>query len=330
MPAAPLDVLALGNAIVDVIANATPAFLAEVGVEEDSMRLISETEADALYAKMGPGREVSGGSAGNSAAALAQLGSKVGYVGKVRNDQLGKVFSHDIRSVGVEFTTTPAEDGPASACCLILVPPSGKRAMNTYLGCASNLDPEDLDVSQIARAQYTLIEGYAWAADRMRATAKAATLTAHRHGNKVALGLAADWIAGNKGWALLDFARGHVDVLFANEAEALALTGAPDFDSALFHLRGLCEVVVMTRGEKGAVVLSGDETVEVQPHPVAQVVDTTGAGDLFCAGFLHGLSHGKSLSDAGRLGALCAAEVISQIGARPTRDLKALAAAAGL
>jgi sugar/nucleoside kinase (ribokinase family) len=330
MPAAPLDVLALGNAIVDVIANATPAFLAEVGVEEDSMRLISEADADALYAKMGPGREVSGGSAGNSAAALAQLGSKVGYVGKVRNDQLGKVFSHDIRSVGVEFTTTPAEDGPASACCLILVPPSGKRAMSTYLGCASNLDPEDLDSSQIARAKYMLIEGYAWAADRMRATAKAATLAAHRHGNKVALSLAVDWIASNKDWNLLEFARGHVDVLFANEAEALALTGAPDFDSALFHLRGLCEVVVMTRGEKGAVVLSGDETVDVQPLPVVQVVDTTGAGDLFCAGFLHGLSHGKSLTDAGRLGALCAAEVISQIGARPTRDLKALAAAAGL
>jgi sugar/nucleoside kinase (ribokinase family) len=328
MSQAPLDVLGIGNAIVDVIANAPDALLQELGICEDSIQLIDEAQAEALYAKMGPAREVSGGSVGNSMAGLAMLGGRAGYIGKVRDDQLGKVFTHDIRAAGVEFTASAATHGPATACCLILVPPSAKRAMNTYLGCAPNLDPEDLDTKQIARAKITFIEGYAWTSPRMQATAQAAVLAAHRFGNQVALSLSADWIAGNAEYQLLDFVRNHVDILFANEAEIIALTQKPDFASALEHMKGACALSIFTRSEKGAVVLEGEQVVHIPAIPAGQVVDTTGAGDLFAAGFLWGYTQGHDLASAGRAGALCAGAVINQIGARPTRDLKALVAQA--
>jgi sugar/nucleoside kinase (ribokinase family) len=319
-----LDVLGIGNAIVDVIARVDDEFLGEIGIYEDSMRLIDQNEAADLYSRMGPGREVSGGSAANSIAAIAMLGGQAGYVGKVRNDQLGSVFAHDIRSVGVEFDSAPSTDGEATACCLILVPPSGKRAMNTYLGAALNLRPEDLDAKQIAEAQVTLIEGYAWTSDMLRATSQAAMQACHRFGNKVAFTLAADWIAGNPYFELPKVVRGHVDILFANEAEVKALTGAPDFDSAVHSARGMCETLILTRGEKGAVVLTEDGDVVIAAAPIDRVVDTTGAGDLFAGGMLYGLTNGLDVATSGRLGALCAAEVISQIGARPMTDMKSL------
>lgn len=323
-----INVLGIGNAIVDVISQVDAEFLAEIGIFEDSMRLIDEAEAIDLYSRMGPGREVSGGSAANSVASVAMLGGSAAYVGKVRADQLGAVFAHDIRSVGVTFESAPAEEGDATASCLILVPPSGKRAMNTHLGAALGLRPEDLDSRQLAAAQVTLIEGYAWTSDLLRATSQAAMQAAHRFGNKVAFTLAADWIAGNPYFELTKVVRGHVDILFANEAEARALTGAPDFDSAFHAIRDICETVVLTRGEKGAVLISADTVVEIDAAPVPRVIDTTGAGDLFAGGLLYGMTNGLDLAASGRLGALCAAEVISQIGGRPMGDLKPLVAKA--
>lgn len=323
-----LDVLGIGNAIVDVIARVDEGFLDEIGIFEDSMRLIDQDQAAGLYGRMGPGREVSGGSAANSIACIAMLGGRAGYVGKVKADQLGAVFAHDIRSVGVEFATPAALGGDATACCLILVPPSGKRAMNTYLGAALSLGPDDLDERQIADTRITLIEGYAWTSDQLRAASQAAMDLCHRHGNKVAFTLAADWIAGNPYFELLKVVRGHVDILFANEAEIKALTGAPDFASAAHAIKGACETLVLTRGEQGAVILTSDGAHEIKAAPIAKVVDTTGAGDLFAGGLLHGLSAGLDAAASGRLGALCAAEVISQIGARPMSDLKPLIAQA--
>jgi sugar/nucleoside kinase (ribokinase family) len=326
----PLDVLAIGNAIVDVIASASPALLAELGLEEDSMRLVDEDESAALYAKMGPGREISGGSASNSIAGIAMLGGKAALVGKVKADQLGGVFTHDIRSVGVEFFTSPASSGPATASCLILVPPSGRRVMNTFLGAANTLSPEDLDARQIGRAQITLVEGYAWTADSIRATAKAAIATAHRHARKVAFTLAADWLAGNPVFGLKQFIPAHVDILFANEAEIKALTGAATFDDALQWTKGAVEIACLTRSEKGSVIVAGDEVHVIDPAPVTKVVDTTGAGDLYAGGFLYGLTQGRPLAECGRIGAICAAEIISHFGARPEQDLQALVKANGL
>jgi len=335
-----LDVLGIGNAIVDVIARCDDAFLAGLGLEEDSMRLVDEEAANDLYDRMGPAREVSGGSAANTIAGLALLGCRAGFVGKVKQDQLGAVFAHDIRSLGIEFDSQPATEGASTACCLILVPPSARRVMSTFLGAAQGLTPDDLDTRQIARSAITFIEGYAWPAPSLRDTARAAMTVAHRAGNRVAFSLAADWIAGNPDFDLRAEVANHVDILFANEAEIRALTGAADFAAAAATARGLCELVVLTRSEKGAVLLAGETTVEVPAAAVTRVVDTTGAGDLFAAGVLAGLARagkqeggaltGDVLARAGRTGALCAAEVISHIGGRPEADIRAMIVAEGL
>ncbi len=325
-----LDVAGIGNAIVDVITHADDAQLAHLGLPKGAMTLIDGARAQELYAQLGPGVEASGGSVANSMAGLASLGGKAGYIGKVKADQLGEVFAHDIRAAGVEFPSAPASRCADTARCLILVTPDGQRTMNTYLGACVELGPEDIDEDLIARAQVTYLEGYLWDPPRAKeAMLKAANL-AHRHGQRVALSLSDPFCVGRHRAEFQRLLDDHVDILFANESEALSLTQAETFEDAVQALKGRASLCVITRGPQGATVLTERERFTVPAEPVAKVVDTTGAGDLFAAGFLFGITHGRSPETALRLGALCAAEVISHYGARPECNLAELARTRGL
>jgi sugar/nucleoside kinase (ribokinase family) len=272
---------------------------------------------------------MSGGSVANSMAGIASLGGKAGYIGKVRRDQLGEVFQHDIRAAGVEFTTRAAEQGPATARCLILVTPDGQRTMNTYLGACVDLGPEDIDEGLIGRSKVLYLEGYLWDPPRAKEAMLRAANVAHAAGRKVALSLSDSFCIGRHRAEFKRLIDDHVDILFANEAELLSLTEQSDYDAAVKAIRGHCEHAVLTRGPRGALVVA-DELYEVDAEPVERVVDTTGAGDLFAAGFLHGYTQGRSPADCARLGALCAAEVIGHYGARPEASLRELAASRGL
>jgi len=324
---APFDVVGIGNAIVDVLARADEALLREFGLDKGAMRLIDAAQAEALYARMGPGVEMSGGSAGNTMAGIASLGGRGAFIGKVAPDQLGNVFRHDIRAMGVTFDTAPLTDGTPTARCLILVTPDAHRTMNTYLGACTALSPADIDPAMIQNAQVTYLEGYLWDPPAAKEAFLKAAGLAHGAGRKVSLSLSDSFCVQRHHDSFLSLVAGHVDILFANESEIQALYNT-DFEGALAAVRGHCEVAVLTRSEKGAVVLSGDQVFEVPAARVEQVVDTTGAGDLFAAGFLHGYTTGRSLPDCARLGALCAAEVIGHFGARPQVSLKQLAAQA--
>lgn len=321
-----LAVLGIGNAIVDVLSHATDDFLTAQALVKGSMRLIDEAEAVRLYGLMGPGLEISGGSAANTIAGIAALGVTAGYIGKVRDDQLGAVFAHDIRAAGVEYATDAATDGAATARCLILVTPDGQRTMNTFLGASQGLSPSDIDAAQIARAEIIYLEGYLWDPPAAKEAFMAAIQIAHRQANKVAFTLSDSFCVGRYRDEFLALVPNHIDILFANEAEIKALTGTDDFDAAVAWARSACDIVAITRSEKGAVIVSGDETHVVPAEPGVQVVDTTGAGDLFAAGFLAGLAKGLPLEACGRMGVICAAEIISHMGARPEADLKALVA----
>jgi len=324
MAAAPLDVVGIGNAIVDVLAHADDRFLAEHGLAKGTMTLIDGARAEALYAAMGPGIEVSGGSAGNTMAGIASLGGHGAFIGKVRNDQLGGIFRHDIRAAGVAFETAAASDGPPTARCLIFVTPDAQRTMNTYLGAAVELSPADLDAAAIAAAQVTYLEGYLWDPPAAKEAFLTAAKIAHDAGRKVALSLSDPFCVERHRDSFRDLVHGHVDLLFANEVEIAALYRTDGFDAALQAVRGQCEIAVLTRSAKGAVILAGDEVHVVDAAPVAKIVDTTGAGDLYAAGFLYGFTRAKSLYECGRIGAIAAAEVISHVGARPETDLAAL------
>ena len=326
MPDSRLDVLCIGNAIVDVIAATDDAFLRAEGLDKGSMRLIDADEATRLYGRMGPGREISGGSAGNTAAGLAMLGAKAGFVGQVADDQLGEVYRHDISSLGIEFTT-PVLSGVPTARSLVLVTPDAQRTMNTFLGAAQNLTVEALDEEQVRRAGILYLEGYLWDPETPRAAMERAIDVAREAGNKVAFTLSDSFCVERHrdGFnALID--SGRLDILFANEAEIVSLTGAEDFEAAVASAAKRVPLLVVTRHEHGAVAVRGEERAQVPAEPVEQVVDTTGAGDLFAAGFLAGLSQERPLRDCLRIGAIAAAEVISHYGARPEADLKALVA----
>jgi len=326
VPDSRLDVLCIGNAIVDVIAATDDAFLRAEGLDKGSMRLIDADEATRLYGRMGPGREISGGSAGNTAAGLAMLGAKAGFVGQVADDQLGEVYRHDIRSIGIEFTT-PVLSGVPTARSLVLVTPDAQRTMNTFLGAAQNLTVEALDEEQVRRAGILYLEGYLWDPETPRAAMERAIDVAREAGNKVAFTLSDSFCVERHrdGFnALID--SGRLDILFANEAEIVSLTGAEDFEAAVASAAKRVPLLVVTRHEHGAVAVRGGERAQVPAEPVEQVVDTTGAGDLFAAGFLAGLSQERPLRDCLRIGAIAAAEVISHYGARPEADLKALVA----
>jgi len=326
VPDSRLDVLCIGNAIVDVIAATDDAFLAAEGLDKGSMRLIDADEATRLYGRMGPGREISGGSAGNTAAGLAMLGAKAGFVGQVADDQLGEVYRHDIASLGIEFTT-PVLSGVPTARSLVLVTPDAQRTMNTFLGAAQNLTVDALDEDQVRRAGILYLEGYLWDPETPRAAMERAIDVARAAGNKVAFTLSDSFCVDRHrdGFnALID--SGRLDILFANEAEIVSLTGAEDFEAAVASAAQRVPLLVVTRHEHGAVAVAGEERAQVPAEPVEAVVDTTGAGDLFAAGFLAGLSQKRSLRDSLRMGAIAAAEVISHYGARPEADLKALVA----
>ena len=323
-----LDVVAIGNAIVDVLAQADDAFLAQEAMVKGTMQLVfSAEEADALYAKMGPGREVSGGSAANTVAGMAALGSKCGFVGQVADDQLGRVFKHDINAAGIRFDTAPRDGEPSTARCMILVTPDGQRTMNTFLGASQFLPAEALDRDLIEAAAILYLEGYLWDPEEPRKAMRTAIDIARGAGRKVAFTLSDVFCISRHGD---DFRQllsdGLIDILFANENEALALCNTEDFEEAVATLAPQVPLLVVTRSEKGAIALAGGERVSVAAEPVAAVVDTTGAGDLFAAGFLHGQANGLSIEQSLRLGAVCAAEIISHYGARPEADLKALAA----
>lgn len=319
--------LAIGNAIVDVIATADDAFLAEEGLAKGSMRLIDADEGTRLYGRMGPGREASGGSAANTAAGLAALGARAGFVGQVASDQLGEVFTHDIRAEGVEFLTPPSSGTIPTARCLILVTPDAQRTMSTFLGASQHLSVEDLDQQQIRDAAILYLEGYLWDPEQPRAAMERAMDIAHEAGRKVAFTLSDSFCVERhrEGFlALID--SGRVDILFANEDEIKGLAESRDFDSAVAAAQTKVPLLVVTRSEKGAIAVEGGRRTDIDAEPVAKVVDTTGAGDLFAAGFLAGYAQGRSIDQCLRMGAIAAAEVISHYGARPETDLKALVA----
>ncbi|MGQ9366278.1 adenosine kinase [Azospirillum sp. ST 5-10] len=330
MDAAAYDVTGIGNAIVDVIAHADDAFLAANGIDKGAMTLIDAARAEELYGRMGPGIEVSGGSAGNTMAGFASLGGTGAYIGKVCNDQLGTVFRHDIRSAGVHFATDPLHDGAPTARCLILVTPDAQRSMNTYLGACVELGPEDIDEALVAASRVTYMEGYLWDPPRAKEAFRKAAGIAHGAGRAVSLSLSDAFCVHRHHGEFFDLVENHVDVLFANEHEIGALYGTDRFEEALAAVRRLGKVAALTRSEKGAVVVAGGEVHEVPADPVAHVVDTTGAGDLYAAGFLYGYTRGLAPAVCGRLGAVAAAEIIGHVGARPEVSLAGLVRAKGV
>ncbi|MBX9882925.1 MAG: adenosine kinase [Sphingomonas sp.] len=328
MSQATFDVVAIGNAIVDILAHADDAFIAQEGMTKGSMQLVfSPAEADALYAKMGPGIEASGGSAANTVAGIAALGGKCGFIGQVADDQLGQVFAHDIRSIGVAFDTPARAGEPATARCLIFVTPDGQRTMNTFLGASQFLPAVALNRALIEQGAILYLEGYLWDPEEPRAAMRAAIEIARGAGRRVAFTLSDVFCISRHGGDFRALLRdGLVDILFANENELLALAELDDFEAALAAIAPLVPTLVVTRSEKGALAITRGESAVVAAEPIERVVDTTGAGDLFAAGFLHGQARGMSLEQSLRLGAICAAEIISHVGARPQVDLKALAA----
>lgn len=330
MASAEFDVTGIGNAIVDVIAHADDAFLAANGIEKGAMTLIDAARAEELYGRMGPGVEISGGSAGNTMAGIASLGGRGAYIGKVHNDQLGQVFRHDIRAAGVRFETEAGHGGAPTARCLILVTPDAQRSMNTFLGACVELGPEDIDETLIANSQVTYLEGYLWDPPRAKEAFRKAASVAHGAGRKVSLSLSDSFCVHRHHAEFLDLVENHVDILFANEHEITALYKTDRFKDALEAVKRLGKVAALTRSEKGAVIVSGGAVVEVPAAPVERVVDTTGAGDLYAAGFLHGFTRGLSPAVCGRLGAVAAAEVIGHVGARPEVTLADLVADKGV
>jgi sugar/nucleoside kinase (ribokinase family) len=320
------DVLCIGNAIVDVIADTDDAFLSKQGLHKGSMRLIDEAEAVRLYDAMGPGREISGGSAGNTAAGLAALGCKAAFIGQVAEDQLGKIYQHDIEAQGIDFLVAPRNDVGATARSLILVTPDAQRTMNTFLGAAQQLEKKSVDLAAVADSGIVYLEGYLWDPAEPRAAMEAAIEAAHGAGRRVAFTLSDTFCVDRHRdgfWQLLR--DGKVDILFANEAEAASMVMVNDVEDAIECLAKVVPTLVVTRSEAGATAVSRGERANVPAEPIERLVDTTGAGDLFAAGFLAGEARGLGLEASLRLGAIAAAEVIQHYGARPEKDLKILA-----
>jgi sugar/nucleoside kinase (ribokinase family) len=322
--ATPLDVLGIGNAIVDVLSPTDDATLERHALPKGAMTLIDAERAEALYGLMGPGVEVSGGSCANTMAGVASLGGRAAYIGRVRDDELGRIFTHDIRATGVDYATPPAADGPGTARCLIMVTPDAQRTMSTYLGASVELGPEDIDADLVAGADVTYLEGYLWDPPRAKEAFRIAMAAAHGAGRRVSFTLSDPFCVERHRDEFRALVDGEVDVLFANQVEIEALYEVADLDAAVAAVRGRCEIAVITRSEHGSLVVTGDEVHEVPAAPVARVVDTTGAGDLFAAGFLFGLTRGRPLAECARIGAVAAAEVISHYGARPEARLATL------
>ena len=324
------DVVGIGNAIVDIIARCDEGFLTKHDLDKGFMRLIDADEAGRLYEAMGPAIERSGGSVANSIAGLASLGAKCGFIGRVAADQFGGIFRHDIRSLGIAYTTEPAVDGAPTARCLILVTPDGERTMNTFLGASVDFTPGDIDADMIDAAKIVYLEGYLFDKDAAKSAFREAARLAKAGGAKVALTLSDPFCVDRHRDDFRKLVKEDADIVFANEKEITTLYEVNSFDEAADTALQDCELAVLTRSEAGSVIVGAGETVEVAPHPVHKVVDATGAGDLYAAGFLFGMTHGLPLEACGRLGSLAAAEVISHVGARPETSLVKLAKDHGL
>lgn len=325
------DVLTVGNAIVDIIARCEDAFLSENAILKGAMNLIDAERAELLYSRMGPALEASGGSAGNTAAGVASFGGRAAYFGKVADDQLGEIFAHDIRAQGVHFQTAPLDRFPPTARSMIFVTEDGERSMNTYLGACVELGPEDVEEDVVASAKVTYFEGYLWDPPRAKDAIRECARIAHANGREVSMTLSDSFCVDRYRGEFLELMRsGTVDIVFANRAEALALYETTDFEQALSLMSKDCRLAAVTMSEEGSIILRGGERVRVQASPVHTVVDTTGAGDLYAAGFLHGYTQGRSLAECGNLGSLAAGIVISQIGPRPMISLAKAASEAAL
>jgi sugar/nucleoside kinase (ribokinase family) len=324
------DVLAIGNAIVDVFSRVEETFLARHSVTKGMMRLVSEVESAELFDDMGPSTQISGGSGANTAVGVASFGGKVAFIGKVKADRLGKIFTHDTQTAGVHFATAHAMTGPATASSLILITPDGERTMNTFLGACVHLAPDDIDEAVVAAAKVTYLEGYLWDPPLAKEAFKKAARIAREAGRLVSITLSDSFCVDRHRDSFLDLIRSDIDIVFANEKEIKSLYQVDTFDEALQRVRKDCSIAALTRSEAGCVIVKGDEIHVVEAHPVAQVVDVTGAGDLFASGFLYGFTHDLSLVQSARLGALAAAEVISHVGARPQLTLNSHARHNGL
>lgn len=324
------DVIGVGNAIVDVIASCDDAFLTEQNIEKGAMTLIDEARAEELYAAMAPGKEVSGGSAANTLAGIASFGGRGAYIGKVSSDELGEIFRHDLNAAGVDYKTAPLVDGPLTARCLINVTPDAQRSMSTFLGASVFFSEEDIDADKIAAARITYLEGYLFDRDEAKEAFVKAAEIAKAANRLTSLTLSDSFCVDRHRAAFRQLVRNHVDILFANEAELVSLYEADSFDAALDTVKAETRIAAITRSEKGAVLIDRGDTLAIPAEPVSQIVDTTGAGDLFAAGMLTGLAKGLDLETAGRLGAIAAAEIISHIGARPNINLKDLAESKGI
>ncbi len=318
------DTTCIGNAIVDVISKVDDAFLEREQLVKNSMNLIDEDRAEELYSHMGAAVEISGGSAGNTAAGVASLGGSSNYIGKVKDDQLGAIFAHDIRAMGVTFDTVKATEGPATARSFILVTPDAHRTMNTYLGACVELGPDDINPEDIAGSQVTYMEGYLWDPEGGKAAFRKAAEIAHQAEQRVSLTLSDSFCVDRYRDEFKEFINGGVDILFANEDEIKSLYQTDDLAAAIEAVREQVEIACVTRSAEGSVIVEGDTAVEIAADTSIEVVDTTGAGDLYAAGFLYGFTNGRSLAESGAIASLAAAEVISHVGARPEKDLKEL------
>ncbi len=319
-----LAVIAVGSAIVDVIAHAPDSFLDDHAMAKGAMALVDEDDARRIYEQMGPAIESSGGSAANTAACVASLGGTVGFIGKVADDQLGEVFAHDLRAAGVAYEVPPLVGGPATARCLIVVTPDAQRTMNTFLGAASTLVPADIDERFVKLGRIVYCEGYLWDLPDAKAAIRTVMDHARGVGARTSFTLSDAFCVDRHRAEFIELIERHVDVLFANETEILSLYETDDWDHALAQVRGHCEIACLTRSERGSVIVTATETVVVPAAPVDEVVDTTGAGDAYAAGVLLGLARGEDLATAGRMGSIAAAEVISHLGARPETPLATL------
>jgi sugar/nucleoside kinase (ribokinase family) len=325
------DVLNIGNAIVDIIAHAEDDFLVRENIIKGAMNLIDTARAEHLYSVMGPASEQSGGSAGNTAAGIASLGGRAAYFGKVSDDHLGTVYTHDMRAIGVHYETEKLHGEPPTARSMIFVTPDGERSMNTYLGSCVELGPEDIDEEIVASSQITYFEGYLWDPPRAKEAIRKAADIAHANGRRMSMTLSDPFCVDRYRDEFLDLMRsGTVDLVFANEHELISLYQTSSFDEAVKAVREDCEVTAVTRSEKGSVVVTRERTETVHAHPIERLVDTTGAGDLYAAGFLFGLTNGRSLEDCARIGGMAAAEVIQHIGPRPQVSLRDMLAQEGL
>ena len=320
----PFDVVGIGNAIVDVLVRVQEDFLMNHKLNKGSMALVNEAEAEALYINSGTGLETSGGSAANTLAGLAQLGSNAGFIGRVKEDNLGKIFTRDIRSVGAHFNTPATINGPSTARCLILITPDAQRTMCTYLGASKNLENKDVDLSTVSKAKVLYLEGYLWDSPEAKTAFITASKACKDSGGKVALSLSDSFCVDRHRESFLELVNGHVDILFANESEITSLYQSPDFEHAIEQTRRVCKVAALTCGEKGSVVLAGGQRWEIPSYKLGKLVDTTGAGDLYAAGFLHGYTHKASLVTCGSMGSLCAGQIVTQLGPRSEVSLKEL------